>query len=71
MITATARKLGPKDRKTLEEQLNEGLEDTFPASDPVSVVSTSTPGRARKKLIGTDEMLRQRAEKKAKAKKKS
>lgn len=27
----------------LEEQLEEGLEDTFPASDPVSVTSTSIP----------------------------
>lgn len=28
-----------------EEELEEGLEDTFPASDPVSVISTSIPGR--------------------------
>ncbi|MFB9949459.1 hypothetical protein ACFFP0_11405 [Rhizobium puerariae] len=27
----------------LEEQLNEGLEDTFPASDPVSATVTSIP----------------------------
>lgn len=27
----------------LEEQLNEGLEDTFPASDPVSTTVTSIP----------------------------
>ncbi len=27
-----------------EEELEEGLEDTFPASDPVSVTSTSVPG---------------------------
>lgn len=27
-----------------EEELEEGLEDTFPASDPVSVTSPSTPG---------------------------
>lgn len=27
-----------------EEELEEGLEDTFPASDPVSVTSTSIPG---------------------------
>ncbi|TCD12306.1 hypothetical protein [Oricola cellulosilytica] len=26
-------------------ELQEGLEDTFPASDPVSVTSTSTPGK--------------------------
>lgn len=29
--------------RDLEEQLDEGLEDTFPASDPVSVTSTSIP----------------------------
>lgn len=46
-----------EDRETLEEQLGEGLEDTFPASDPVSVVSTLIAGRA-KPLVGTDEMLR-------------
>ncbi len=31
------------DRSTLEEELDEGLEDTFPASDPVSVTSTVIP----------------------------
>lgn len=46
-----------EDRETLEEQLHEGLEDTFPASDPVSVVSTLIVGRC-KKLVGTDEVLR-------------
>lgn len=46
-----------EDRETLEEQLLEGLEDSFPASDPVSVVSTLITGRT-KKLVGTDEMLR-------------
>ena len=29
-----------EDPAVLEEQLQEGLEDTFPASDPVSVTST-------------------------------
>ena len=33
-----------EDRETLDEQLLEGLEDTFPASDPVSVTSTSISG---------------------------
>lgn len=28
-----------------EEQLEEGLEDTFPASDPVSVTEPTVPGR--------------------------
>ena len=46
-----------EDRETLEEQLREGLEDTFPASDPVSVVSTLIAGRT-KKLVGTDEVIR-------------
>ena len=36
-----------EDRETLEEQLCEGLLDTFPASDPVSVVSTAIPGRCK------------------------
>lgn len=46
-----------EDRVTLEEQLTEGLEDSFPASDPVSVVSTLIAGRA-KALVGTDDVLR-------------
>jgi hypothetical protein len=45
-----------EDRETLEEQLAEGLEDSFPASDPVSVVSTLIAGRG-KKLVGTDPVL--------------
>jgi hypothetical protein len=32
-----------------EEELEEGLEDTFPASDPVSVTSSSIPGGPKKK----------------------
>ena len=46
-----------EDFETLEEQLSEGLEDTLPASDPVSVVSTLIAGRA-KTLAGTDEVIR-------------
>jgi hypothetical protein len=46
-----------EDRATLEEQLVEGLQDTFPGSDPVSVVSTLIAGRS-KRLVGTDEVLR-------------
>jgi len=43
---------GPKDRKAaekrkLEEALERGLEDTFPASDPVAV--TQPPPSARNK----------------------
>ena len=32
-----------------DEELEEGLEDTFPASDPVSVTSSSIPGGPKKK----------------------
>lgn len=34
----------PEDPAILEEQLQEGLEDSFPASDPVSVTSTLISG---------------------------
>jgi hypothetical protein len=34
-----------KRRKENEEELDEGLEDTFPASDPVSVTVPSKPGK--------------------------
>lgn len=37
-----------QDRGELEDQLNKGLEDSFPASDPVATVVTSTlPKRAK------------------------
>lgn len=42
----------------LEEQLQDGLENTFPASDPPAVVSTTISGRG-KRLVGTDEVLAQ------------
>ncbi|HEY4191219.1 MAG TPA: hypothetical protein VGM46_01110 [Mesorhizobium sp.] len=45
--------------ETLEDQLQKGLEDSFPASDPPAVVSTAIPG-ATKRLVGTDEVLRRR-----------
>ena len=32
----------------LDDELEEGLEDTFPASDPVSVTSTAIPGAPKK-----------------------
>ena len=47
-----------EDQETLEEQLSVGLMDTFPASDPVSAVSTLISGRG-KTLAGTDEHLRE------------
>lgn len=31
------------DQHAMEEQLEEGLEDTFPASDPVSITSSTIP----------------------------
>ena len=34
-----------KRRKEDQEELEEGLEDTFPASDPVSVTQPNTPGK--------------------------
>lgn len=45
-----------EETQTLEHQLQKGLEDSFPASDPPAVVSTSISGRP-KKLVGTDEIL--------------
>jgi hypothetical protein len=41
-VRSSARASG--DEQTLEEQLDQGLEDSFPASDPVSVTSTAIPG---------------------------
>lgn len=35
-------------RENQEEELDEGLEDTFPASDPVSVTGSSTTGAPSK-----------------------
>jgi hypothetical protein len=55
-----------EDRATLEEQLREGLEDTFPASDPVSVTSTTIATKTTK-IVGTDEVLRRQAEERRKA----
>ncbi|RWM88906.1 MAG: hypothetical protein EOR84_26050 [Mesorhizobium sp.] len=51
---------------TLEDQLQEGLEDSFPASDPPAVVSTTISGGA-KKLVGTDEVLKKQREEAAKS----
>lgn len=34
----------PKDQQVLQQELDEGLEDSFPASDPVSVTSTTISG---------------------------
>ncbi|MDX8503189.1 hypothetical protein RFM99_33055 [Mesorhizobium sp. VK4C] len=45
--------------ETLEEQLQSGLEDSFPASDPPAVVSTAITGGS-KNIVGTDEVLRRK-----------
>lgn len=37
-----------RDKALREEELDEGLEDTFPASDPVSVTEPTVPGRPAK-----------------------
>jgi hypothetical protein len=37
-----------EDPAVLEEQLQEGLEDSFPASDPVSVTSTLISGTGKR-----------------------
>jgi hypothetical protein len=39
----------PDDPEKLREELDEGLEDSFPASDPPSVTSTAIPGRPKKR----------------------
>ncbi|MBT9369118.1 hypothetical protein [Rhizobium sp. CSW-27] len=42
MASSASRRSEPRN---LEEQLQEGLEDSFPASDPISIAVTSIPGR--------------------------
>lgn len=45
-VTAAKEETDSGSRQTEEEsELQEGLEDTFPASDPVSVTNTSHPGK--------------------------
>jgi hypothetical protein len=44
---AAQERLSPKEE--LDEELEEALEDTFPASDPISVISSSIPGKPKKK----------------------
>ncbi|MDX8534343.1 hypothetical protein RFM41_24780 [Mesorhizobium sp. VK25A] len=48
-----------EDQNTLEEQLQSGLEGSFPASDPPAVVSTAITG-STKNIVGTDEVLRRK-----------
>ncbi|MDX8530518.1 hypothetical protein RFM41_02045 [Mesorhizobium sp. VK25A] len=47
--TAAVRSLEHERRHEIEEEeLEEGLEDTFPASDPVSITGSSIPGAPAK-----------------------
>jgi hypothetical protein len=39
-------------KATLEEELEVGLEDSFPASDPVSITITSIPGEPKRRKKG-------------------
>jgi ElaB/YqjD/DUF883 family membrane-anchored ribosome-binding protein len=41
------------ERRTVRAELDEALEDTFPASDPVSATRTTTPGKATVETIDT------------------
>ena len=46
--TAAVRSLEHERHEVEEEELEEGLEDTFPASDPVSITSSAIPGAPAK-----------------------
>ncbi|NUS19626.1 MAG: hypothetical protein HOQ25_07520 [Mesorhizobium sp.] len=47
--TAAVRSLEQERHHEIEEEeLEEGLEDTFPASDPVSITSSAIPGSPAK-----------------------
>lgn len=76
-VTSTEKAVSTEERRTegrtedprlLEEQLSKGLEDSFPASDPVSVTSTAIAGRT-KELVGTNEVLRRKRAKRDEAQK--
>jgi len=47
--------------KTKEQELTQGLKDTFPASDPVSLESKTIAAK-KPKLVGVEEVLKQKAE---------
>ena len=51
-----------KDREGLDDELEAGLDDTFPASDPVSVSQTTTTGAPDEFAKGKD---RKKGEKEA------
>ncbi len=42
------RKQAKNHESLAEQELEEGLEETFPASDPVAVTNTTHPGRPKK-----------------------
>ena len=42
------------ERQTVRAELDEALEETFPASDPVSATRTTTPGKALVETIDTE-----------------
>jgi hypothetical protein len=48
--TAAVRSLEKegRDKARRKDELDEGLEDTFPASDPVSLTEPTVPGRPAK-----------------------
>ncbi len=46
---ASLNKEQAQDKAASEDDLEEGLEDSFPASDPVSATSTTVPGRAARR----------------------
>jgi hypothetical protein len=50
--SAAVASLEKERRLRAEGELEEGLEDTFPASDPVSITSTTTSGAPERKLAG-------------------
>jgi len=38
-------------KEEADDELEEALEDTFPASDPISAISTSIPGKPKRKPV--------------------
>ncbi|MCA1444184.1 hypothetical protein I6F07_29125 [Ensifer sp. IC4062] len=48
-VKAARSARGAKDTDEMERQLDEGLEDTFPASDPVSITTSTIPTDRAKK----------------------
>lgn len=53
-VASLKREQKHQSRITDEEELEEGLEDTFPASDPIAVISTTTAGKPRRRPKKSD-----------------